>query len=274
MPRLDQEITIDKIYEEILNSRFELKNIIEASEARVLLKIEELKNKVKTLEEENLSLKIRLEEVDRTKRKNNILLFGLERQAKEVSIEFVTEKIQNLLDIRLKEADVNNAYYLGNLENSPLKVELVSFLKKKLILENCKKLKGSDIYISNDLTEKQREEFKRLRQHLSVVKRNSGNHCYIRSNKLYINNKPHTLEELEADKEVEKYKPSSAPATPDVSRRNVTEEAIDKLEEGKVIEKLTTKKGVFASGRTELKNQQKPANQQMKEKLRHRSVKE
>lgn len=47
----------NKLFEEIKKNKTDLKHFIEASEIRILLKIEEINERVKTLEKENEGLK-------------------------------------------------------------------------------------------------------------------------------------------------------------------------------------------------------------------------
>ncbi|KAG5873384.1 hypothetical protein JTB14_022956 [Gonioctena quinquepunctata] len=67
MSDLDKAIQI--IREEILDSRTEIKNCTVASEARLLLKIEDLKNTVENLERENSEIKGELEYLKRAQNK-------------------------------------------------------------------------------------------------------------------------------------------------------------------------------------------------------------
>ncbi|KAK9886223.1 hypothetical protein WA026_015742, partial [Henosepilachna vigintioctopunctata] len=99
--------------------------------------------------------------------------------------------------IELSESDINDVYTLGKGINKPIKVELLSFIKKRKILHNTKQLKNTKIFILNDLTELQREEQKILRQHLKYLRENTEKRCYIEGNKLIIDNKGYKATELE-----------------------------------------------------------------------------
>lgn len=117
------EITTKQIYEEIVKSRNELRGSIEASEVRVLLKIESLNSRIRTLEKENRQLKNKVEILDRESRRNNLVIFGLNSVPREVSVDFISSQIKQLLDVQLDESNINNLYKLGNAENSPIKLE-------------------------------------------------------------------------------------------------------------------------------------------------------
>lgn len=197
MDKDDTNITIKEIYGEILRNRTELKNLGEASEARILLKLETLNDKINNLEIENQQLKDRVELLDREVKKNNLIIFGLEETSESVSIEYICQKLQTLLGIEIHQSDVRDVYRLGKSKNNPVKIEFVSQATKKLVLKNCRQLKGTNISVTHDLTLKQREEGKKLRKHLSRFKENSSNKCTIKGNKLFVKNKTYTIDQLE-----------------------------------------------------------------------------
>lgn len=196
---------------EIRKTRTELKNIIEASETRVLLKLEFLNEKVKLLERENENLKHKFELIERNIKKNNLLVYGLKLEEYN-STERICQTLSHILEITLLPSDINE-YYMLNIPQNPLKVNLISNLKKKEILENCRKLKGSDIIIRHDLTYIQRQEQKILRDHLKKARENSEIKSYIRGNKLYIGEKEYTIENLKTNINNNE-RPNSEPSTP------------------------------------------------------------
>ncbi|KAJ8967343.1 hypothetical protein NQ314_002948 [Rhamnusium bicolor] len=212
-------ITNQLIYEEILKNRTELKNTIDASETRLLQKIEELNKRLNTLEKENLNLKTKIEILETRDKRNNIIIFGINKPD-TISPQFICQKLNHLLDTDLTELDLNNAYSLGNSENSPIKVEFVRYLTKNTVLQNCHKLKGTDISISRDLTFQQRRENKTLRKHLQLA-RQREDACYIKNNKLYVNGKTYSPQDLE-----EIYDTENA----ELNTNNVTENAPENIE--------------------------------------------
>ncbi|CAG9821761.1 unnamed protein product [Phaedon cochleariae] len=217
------EITNKQLLEEIIRCNKDLKATIEAVEVRVTLKIEEIKHRLEKVEKENQELQTKIESLDRANRKNNIIIFGLEREKTEdLNSGEIIELLKNLSDINIVEADLNNFYRLGKTSKSPVKIEFISYLKKSLVLKNCKKLKGTRIHIADDLTLTQREEGKILRKHLFLAEENQEIDCYIKNNKLYVNKKSFTAADLEAthgDYYTNQNKPHSAPGTP-VAKEN------------------------------------------------------
>ncbi|KAK9871655.1 hypothetical protein WA026_014103 [Henosepilachna vigintioctopunctata] len=181
----NEEISLDKLYQEIVESRNDLKGAIDASETSLLLKLESLNQKTQKLERENKILKEKIEALEKQNIKNNLVIFGLPIKHDEVTAQSSFR------------SDINDVYTLGKGINEPIKVELLYFIKKRKILHNTKQLKNTKISISNDLTELQREEQKILRQHLKYLLENTEKRCFIQGNKLIIDNKGYKATELE-----------------------------------------------------------------------------
>lgn len=202
---------VDKLLEEIKRNRTELKHFIEASEVKILLKIEELNARVKALEKENEFNKNKIEFIERNLKKNTLLIYGLELED-DYTIEDVCENLGQLLEITISREDINDCIQL-NIPNNPIKLELISFLKKREIFKNCTKLKGTQIGITNDLTYKQRQENKILKKHLEKARQNKNQKSFIRGNRLVIGEEQFTVEVLE-NLTRNKLVPSSEPSTP------------------------------------------------------------
>lgn len=217
---------INLFLEEIKKNRTELKHFIEASENRLLMKIEEFNEKVKKLENENQNLQNKVEILEREIKKNSVLIYGLEVQENNTS-QTVCDKLCQLLEIDISPADIKECYWLS-IPKKPLKLDLVSNHKKREIFNNCRKLKGTNIGISNDLTYKQRQEYKILRHHLNIARQNKKK-SHIKGNKLYIENEVYTMESLPYLNN-KKSIANSQPSTPTSQRILDQEELPDKRE--------------------------------------------
>lgn len=167
------------------------------------------------MESENLTLRSNIEYADRKSRRNNIIIFGLNKPVDKPTPKFVCEELHRLLEIELTDADIDDCYRLGKTENSPIKLELISNLKKRSIFSKAKHLKGTPVRLANDLTEEQRRDFKILKENLHQARTNTSLKSYIRGNRLVIGSKEYTVEDLM--KSQPEKKPQSAPSTPSTS---------------------------------------------------------
>lgn len=178
-----------------------------------MLKIEELKHKVDQLEEENAALRERNEFLERNSRRNNIVVFGLGGQSVDLTVDYIRDRLCELVGIEIQRVDINNFYRLGKNLNSPIKIEFTSYLKKKELISNCKKLKGTEVKILQDLTERQRKDYRILKQNL-VQERQKNKNCFIRGNKLVVNNCEYTSSDLREGKLEKEQKRTSLPSNP------------------------------------------------------------
>lgn len=231
--------TVQNILEKIENSKTEIKSSIQASESNILLELENLKFKIRTLERENVSLRDKVDRLERKSNENNIVVFGWTEPNDDITSDFICNELNNLLGVEIGRSDINNFYCLGKKSNRPVKIEFVSYLKKIGVIRHCKKLRGSGIAIRDDLTEQQRNEYRVLRGYL-IEQREKGETCHIRGNKLVVNNKEYTLHDLEeARKHPTVRRTNSNPATPTQSLIHNPEEVRTQAQPPENIEEIS-----------------------------------
>lgn len=125
--------------------------------------LEEAKQKIKELTVENESLKKRVEFLDRETRRNNVILFGIKEVDRRLLASHLIDLVSQKLGIGLRLEDINGVTYLGKQQDNkprPVKLELISNLKKAEIFRNVRKLKGTGISLSDDLAKEERAERK------------------------------------------------------------------------------------------------------------------
>lgn len=213
------EVTNAQLLREIINNRNEFK----ACETRLLYKIEENNKEIKNLKEENNYLKSKVEQLEKISKKKNILVFGLELGNEEEIVEYTVNTLSQLLQININSTnDISNLYQVTTQHTKFIKIEFVSQFIKDKILKNGFKLKNTKLRIVNDLTYKEREDYKILKTYLNEVKTDPNNVCYIRKNQLIVNNVTYTAEELKEtglQEEENLSKSNSAPHTPSTKQR-------------------------------------------------------
>ncbi|CAH0546780.1 unnamed protein product [Brassicogethes aeneus] len=155
--------------------------------------------KIEKLESENNQLRETVKALDRRIRKNNIVIFGIEtdyKNLKQETLALFSEKI----NIDIKEEDIGGIYFLGpkHKQTKPIIVEFISGIKKDLVFKNAFKLKSSGISISQDLSAEDREINKTLVQHLKAAKK-KGLKAYIRGSNLIFGEDTYTVKELKKD---------------------------------------------------------------------------
>lgn len=189
-------------------------------------KLNNLEKKCNQLESHQLSL-------ERQLRKNNIIIFGLKTSKDTNLVAFVIESFKKLLDTNIAESDLNNVFVLKSEKSTPIKVEFISYLKKRAVFNNVDKLKGSKIFIANDLCYDDRQDEKLLRQHLKSA-RSQNLFAKIKGRTLQVNDDCYTVEQLKEmnakfegqdveNSEILLTKSNSAPSTPNPKHINFEE---------------------------------------------------
>lgn len=205
----------------------EIKREIITENNKILEQLNEHKKKFSYLESQFNSLEQRCMNFERLYRKNNIIIFGLKVNNTDNLLEFTLQKLNELLGIAIVQADINNIFQLKSDRVPPIKVEFVSYLKKDIVLKNCNKLKGTKIFIAQDLPKEDREDQKILYSHLKLA-RSKQLVAKIRGKTLRINDEIYTLDKLKEienkenfventskkETELEYSTSNSAPATP------------------------------------------------------------
>lgn len=190
------ELHIARIFEEIKLLRNDLKEGLGGLEDKLLLRLEDTQKRVLELEATNITLNRRLEALEKYERKNSIVIFGLKLPQGQSVPELVIAKLNELLETELSLSDVDDIYAFGSSDRKTIRVRFISYLKKRNLLKNCGKLKGSDVFVSNDLTYKEREEHRFLKTHQRLAKL-EGKAAFIRGNTLIIEGEPYTAKKLQ-----------------------------------------------------------------------------
>lgn len=181
-----------------------LANISTLLDKQTLLINQNIKDRLQSLEKANRKIKDLEQRTLYLERKNNIVIFGLKSGNSDV-VQVTINKLNELFELQLSRADINNIYKTGKSDNKPIVVEFVSFLKKSDIFKSADKLralKGTGISVASDLCKEDRLQRKILRKHLSVAREN-GEDAKIVGHKLKIGDKLYTTADLESATETE-----------------------------------------------------------------------
>lgn len=129
------------------------------------------------------------EEKDRERRRLNLILHGVPESSSEdiqTKKEHDSNLVQEILNQHLRvSATIANPIRLGqkNLKPRLLRISVSSDREKAIILRNCTKLRGKNVpdpfcgvYICPDLTFKERENNKKLREQLKILNKDGKTH--------------------------------------------------------------------------------------------------
>lgn len=166
--------------------------------------LNEAKNRIDNLERNQVDIIKQLNDngslfkrLTNTYGRNNLVIFNIEETSNETTAELlqiVLQLFSSKLNINIEARDIDNIFRMGRVKGMrPILLKLQSFLQKVEILKVSKKLKGTNIVISNDFSEKVRKIRKKLIPFLMKA-RDEKHLAYLRNDKLVINGKMFSLE--------------------------------------------------------------------------------
>lgn len=166
-------------------------------------KIEQLTQTINGLKTENLLLKDRITKLEEKldyqenqMRRNNVIVYNLEENDSEnwnQTEEKVKLFVKGFYEIELTDKDVERAHRLGNKLTTktnprPVVVKFSNFKIRDNIIRGASKLKGSTYAVSEDFSQKVKEERKALKPYLQQYKE-QGRSAHLRFNKLVVDGK-------------------------------------------------------------------------------------
>lgn len=166
--------------------------------------LNEAKNRIDNLERNQVDIIKQLNDngslfkrLTNTYGRNNLVIFNIEETSNETTAELlqiVLQLFSSKLNINIEARDIDNIFRMGRVKGMrPILLKLQSFLQKLEILKVSKKLKGTNIVISNDFSEEVRKIRKKLIPFLMKA-RDEKHLAYLRNDKLVINGKMFSLE--------------------------------------------------------------------------------
>lgn len=251
------EVTIKDVYILIKEVNVNLSQRIERIEevtnnlsTAIYAEVETVKTKVHYLEEENKELKNLLSKIEKKTVANNLIFYGILEDPEDLPEnleEKIRELVVNKLKVSLEKTEINNIFRLGKRSNHtrPILLSLTTYLKKREILKNCSKLKGSKIFVSEELLKEELKERKILLEGLKEA-RNNSQKANIKGNKLIVEDKIYSVAEVKNTlrnpkddfSNISTRETSSEPPTPSPKKYEIEEEIIIPTQPSQVETKL------------------------------------
>ena len=163
-----------------------------------------VKNELYRLQDYTGFLEDKLDDLENRSRRQNIVIRGVhedEKESWEQTEKKVRDVISERLNISVTEQMVERAHRTGKRNpgrDRPIVCKLLSDKTKSEILKNCKKLRGSKIFIEQDYSYRVRAERQKLKVHMTEA-RKKGHYAYLHFRYLNIDGKNFSLNDLETD---------------------------------------------------------------------------
>lgn len=158
--------------------------------ARMDEKLVPFRLEMQELRSENEKLREKIHNLEKQKRFNNLILYGVKETETSTAnlIETIKTKFKDDLNISFEDRDVNMVHRIGknttnNRRERPILLSFVNLWKKNEIVANKKKFKN--LYVSEDypkeILDMRRELLPKLEE-----ERKKGNYAYINYDKLVV----------------------------------------------------------------------------------------
>jgi len=189
-------VSVSDLYELMVNGINRIESEIKSVKDFLTYKVEQQEIAVLKLQEDYANLSKLLESLKSDKKKNNLMIFGLQ-QTSESLIDNVVNLINKKVGVEIEKRDINNIFRVGKnrSDKRPVLVQFVTYVKKREVLLSAKNLKGTGIFINNDLSPQEREKQKVLRSHYHLA-RSMHHNVRITDNSLIVNGDVFTAEQL------------------------------------------------------------------------------
>ncbi|KAI8435136.1 hypothetical protein MSG28_003513 [Choristoneura fumiferana] len=197
--------------------------------------LQALDEKFKSIEEENKNLKTRIttleqkiDYLEKDKRRNNLVFFGIEEKSKSEAelVDYIKEIVEDT-GIHLESQEIANVYRIGQRSDKsrPVIVSFTTKWKKHLIQKNKSKF-TQGIYFKEDYPKEVLEARKKLQPQLEEEQK-KGNIAYLKYDKLVVRNpKDNNREKRKRDN-------SDSPTTPNHNKKQqITNTAEHRLSVG------------------------------------------
>lgn len=190
------EMTLTEVYN---NLQKLIRGSVDEIKSQILdihKKVQQIEEAVTTLKIENKNNTKKINSLETEVKKNNLILFGIEEEIEEDLLNKVLNFFDVTLNTKICASEIDCVYRFGQKQKvRPILVKFVSRHKKSTVLKKGVLLKNTKISISNDRTKEDREIQKILREHLKIA-RNENVKAKIVRNKLQINNKYLSVDQL------------------------------------------------------------------------------
>ncbi|CAH1119039.1 unnamed protein product [Phaedon cochleariae] len=151
-----QSIIKDTITELFSSEEFVI-SITKTIAARIEQKIRQIEEDVKTMNDKMKLLEIKVDSLQQQERINNICIYGVNEETGENLKNKVAKLLNENIDSSLQEEHLIDIYRVGKINSRPqgktrpIIVKLISYDRKLTLLKNIKKLKGKNMFITEDL---------------------------------------------------------------------------------------------------------------------------
>jgi hypothetical protein len=152
-------------------------------------------------------LQLTVQTLSKSEKRNNVIIFGIPEVQNESNEDRDAEIEKLSTTLQVPKPDYDYAFRVGKRvagRERPLLIRFLRLRDKWLIMQSTSKLKGTKIYINDDLTHEERYQQSFLRKkRMELTKADRSIKTKIRNNKLVVERGPGVVEVIYAEQLVE-----------------------------------------------------------------------
>lgn len=154
-------------------------------------KLNNLEKTVQSCEEKIVKLETICENLQQNAKSKNICMFGVPEETNEKTSVLVLKTLNDKMNLQVSKEGINNCFRIGKNTNSqktrPIIVSFANDYQRNIVIKNRRSLKGSGIFISEDLIKSRQALFREARSKVDkkCVYTSEGNIFVIRDNVKY-----------------------------------------------------------------------------------------
>lgn len=206
----DTNVSVKQLFAEIANTNSNVEGLKDSVNIRLAgmeSEITKLKsvnsdmnttNRLLSRQIDNLCSKV--DYLENQSRRNNLVLYGCPEDEHEnwyISEKIVIDTLSQYLAVDLADWEIERAHRVGTRPGKrPIVFKLLNFKTKTAILKNSRRLRGTNMAISEDFSDAVKRSREYLKQHLISAK-GDGCHAFLRFDKLIINGETWTVARCE-----------------------------------------------------------------------------
>lgn len=184
MDKLKKLDMLDDLKKEISAVKMALEGLtlIKVEMEKLRKENEEQRSRIDVLEDS-------LDYLENQSRRDNLVIRGIPEKKGETWEDCANEvlEVANLMEVAMSRNDIVRAHRVNGAKTSrPIVVKLMSWQVREELLENSKKLKGTEIFVMEDFSRKVINERRELLA-VARVKRQNKQFAMVRFNKLFTN---------------------------------------------------------------------------------------
>lgn len=172
---------------------------------------EEIKAENQTLKQVIETQERKIQNIEKQMRKNKLVIHGIDELENESENQLKKEIEKILKDMKMENHVIQGIREVGrigrkvNKINRPVRIEIDNWNNKIDILKATRLLKGTKIVIEEDYTKETLLERKQLLPYM-IEARQKGQRAFLNHNKLKINGRNYTIQEIIENGKVDKKK--------------------------------------------------------------------